>query len=136
MNSSSPASLNKRFVPNCIRQVYRFSGHSVMVWGDICSLPTSDLVVFQEKLTANWYINGFLHVKSFRIRTDRGSSSRVTTLFHIQHTLVSITLPIITSMSCHGELNRVRQRQNTPASETSTTGHRIAGRVGMNSARD
>ena len=52
---------NERFAPNCIRQMDRFGGGSVMVWGAISYNHRSELVVVQGNLTANRYIEQILH---------------------------------------------------------------------------
>ena len=50
----------ERFAPNCVRQVDRYGGGSVMVWGAMSYNGRSDLVVVQGNLTANRYIDQIL----------------------------------------------------------------------------
>ena len=50
----------ERFAPNCVRQVDRYGGGSVMVWGAMSYNDRSELVVVQGNLTANRYINQIL----------------------------------------------------------------------------
>ena len=51
---------HERFAPHCIRQVDRFGGGSVMVWGAISYTRKSELVLVQGNLTANRYIDQIL----------------------------------------------------------------------------
>ena len=51
---------NERFAPNCVRQVDRFGGGSVMVWGAMSYNHRSDLVIIRGNLTAQRYINDVL----------------------------------------------------------------------------
>lgn len=53
---------HKRFAPICVRQVDRFGGESVMVWGTISYNQKSDLVIVPGNLTAQRYINHVLEL--------------------------------------------------------------------------